>query len=213
VSEREHLRLLLAERRSARRARLQAENQLKAALVSLDPCLGALLGGLRGTALVRSLSARRRPELAPLLGLAKRALWLADELRLIDRELAELRALLCPRLLAEDGVGPLCSAQILVSAAEPSRLRSEASFAALAGVSPLEASSGQVKRHRLNRGGDRQLNWALHMSALNRIRYHAETRDYYDRLLAGGKSKREAIRIIKRVLAPRLYRALRAADA
>jgi transposase len=87
-------------------------------------------------------------------------------------------------------------------------LRSEASFAALAGVSPIEASSGQVKRHRLNRGGDRQLNWALHMAALNRIRFHPETHAYYERLLEKGKTKREAIRIVKRVLARRLYRTL-----
>jgi len=209
-SERERLRLLLAERRSARQARLQADNQLKAALVTLEPGLRRQLSELRGASLVRSLAARRRPELAPLLRLAKRSLWLAEELAEIDRELAELTARLCPRLLAEDGVGPLCTAQVLVSTAAPNRLRSEASFAALAGVSPIEASSGQVKRHRLNRGGDRQLNWALHMSALNRIRCHAETHAYYQRLLEDGKSKREAIRIVKRVLARRLYRTLMA---
>ena len=97
---------------------------------------------------------------------------------------------------------------MLVSSADPSRLRSEPAFAALAGVSPIEASSGPLKRHRLNRGGDRQLNWALHMSALNRIRYHPETRSYYGRLLERGKTKREAIRIVKRALAPRLYRTI-----
>jgi transposase len=102
---------------------------------------------------------------------------------------------------------------VLVSSADPSRLRSEPAFAALAGVSPIEASSGPLKRHRLNRGGDRQLNWALHMSALNRIRYHPETRSYYGRLLERGKTKREAIRIVKRALARRLYRTITADPA
>ena len=67
-------------------------------------------------------------------------------------------------------------------------MRSEASFAALAGTSPVDASSGKQRRHRLNRGGDRQLNWALHVIALQRIRHHPETTDYYERLLAAGKT-------------------------
>ena len=135
-------------------------------------------------------------------------MFLEQELAEIERELAQLTQALCPRLLAEPGIGPLCAAQVLVSAANPNRLRSEPAFAALAGVSPIEASSGPRKRHRLNRGGDRQLNWALHMSALNRIRYHPETRGYYQRLQDRGKTKREAIRIVKRALARRLYRVI-----
>jgi transposase len=208
--EREQLRLLLAERRSGQHARRQALNQLQAAIVTLDPPLRAQLQRLQPRALVRSIAARRQPALAPLKRLATRVALLEHELAEVDRELAELTARLCPRLLAEPGVGPLCTAQILVSAADPNRLQSEAAFAALAGVSPIEASSGTRKRHRLNRGGDRQLNWALHMSALNRIRYHQETSGYYQRLLDRGKNRREAIRIIKRVLARRLYRTLTA---
>jgi transposase len=92
-------------------------------------------------------------------------------------------------------------------------MRSDASFAALAGTSPVEASSGQVKRHRLSRGGDRQLNWALHLIAIQRIRHDPETRDYYTRLLASGKSKREALRCLKRALARRLYHLLAANPA
>jgi transposase len=208
---REQLRLLLAERRSGRRARLQALNQLKAAIVTLDPPLRARLGRLDLAALNRHALVRSTPPLAPLRRLSKRIQQLDRELADVDAELATLTRALCPQLLAEHGVGPLCTAQILVSAADPTRLRSEASFAALAGVSPIEASSGPIKRHRLNRGGDRQLNWALHMSALNRIRYHDETRAYYQRLLDNGKTKKEAIRIVKRVLARRLYRTLTAA--
>jgi transposase len=208
--ERERLRLLLAERRSAQRARLQARNQLKAGLVTLDPPLRATLNRLDPARLHRHKLVRQTVLLTPLRRLSKRIEQLERELADVDAELATLTRLLCPRLLAEPGVGPLCGAQVLVSAADPTRLRSEASFAALAGVSPIEASSGPIKRHRLNRGGDRQLNWALHMTALNRIRYHAETRTYYEHQLARGKTRREAIRIIKRVLARRLYHALTA---
>jgi transposase len=209
-SERERLRLLLAERRSAQHARLQARSQLKAALVTLDPPLRARLSHLDPARLSRDPLLRRTQELAPLRRLSTRIQQLERELAEIDTELASLTRRLCPQLLSEHGVGPLCTAQVLVSAADPRRLKNEASFAALAGVSPVEASSGPTKRHRLNRGGDRQLNWALHMCALNRIRYHPETRAYYQRLLQRGKSKKEAIRIVKRVLARRLYRTLTA---
>ncbi|HEX6702167.1 MAG TPA: IS110 family transposase [Gaiellaceae bacterium] len=206
--EREQLRLLLVERRSARHARQQALNQLRAAIITLDPPLRARLARHRPATLAGSASLRRRPELAPLRRLARRIVLLERELAEIDHELAQLTRTLCPRLLAEDGVGPVCAAQLLVSTGEPQRIRTEAAFAALAGVSPIEASSGPIKRHRLNRGGDRQLNWALHMSALNRIGYHPETRRYYQRQLHRGKTKREAIRITKRALARRLYRTL-----
>jgi transposase len=84
-------------------------------------------------------------------------------------------------------------------------MRSEASFAALAHTSPVDASSGKQRRRRLNRGGDRQLNWALHVVALQRIRHHPA---YYDRLLAGGKSMREARRCVKRALARHFYHRL-----
>jgi transposase len=170
--DRERLRLLLAERRSAQQSRTQAINQLKAALVTLDPPVRARLERLTPAQLVR----RRQPELAPLRRLAQRIRQLELELAETNRDLDTLTRTLCPELIDQSGVGPVCAAQILVSTADPSRLRSEASFAALAGVSPIEASSGITKRHRLNRGGDRQLNWALHMTALNRIRYHEETR-------------------------------------
>jgi transposase len=88
-------------------------------------------------------------------------------------------------------------------------MRSEASFAALAGTSPVDASSGKQRRHRLNRGGDRQLNWALQVVALPRIRHQAETGAYHQRLLAAGKTTREARRCVKRALARHFYKRLR----
>jgi transposase len=208
--ERERLRLLLLERRSARHARQQALNQLKAAIVTLDPPLRAELAQRPPAALARSTLLQRQ-QLAPLQRLAARIALLESELAEIDGELSQLTRALCPQLLRQPGVGPICAAQLLVSTADRHRIHTEPAFAALAGVSPVEASSGAIKRHRLNRSGDRQLNWALHMTALNRIRYHAETRDYYQRQLDRGKTKREALRIVKRALARRLYRTLTAA--
>jgi transposase len=87
-------------------------------------------------------------------------------------------------------------------------MTSEASFAALAGTSPVDASSGKQRRHRLNRGGDRQLNWALHVVALQRIRHHPQTAAYYQRLIAAGKTAREARRCVKRALARHFFHRL-----
>ena len=140
--------------------------------------------------------------------LAARIGQLDQELRTIDDTIEQIVAELAPALLNEYGVGPFCAAQLLVSVGDPRRLRSEASLARLAGVSPLPASSGKTIRHRLNRGGDRQLNYALHVIALHRIRFHPETRAYQQRLLDRGKTRREAMRCIKRALTRRLYRLL-----
>jgi transposase len=213
--QREELRVLLLERRGARQAQTAALNQLHALVITAPPGLRERLERLRGLALARRAAAVRSPEgFAPSLRrLARRALALAAEVELVDGELARLVQALAPALLAECGVGPVCAAQLIVSSGDPRRMRSEAAFAALAGASPVDASSGRQQRHRLNRGGDRQLNAALYVIALNRKHTHAATRAYYERLLAGGKTKREALRCVKRVLARHFYRHLRALDS
>jgi transposase len=86
-----------------------------------------------------------------------------------------------------------------------SRLHSEASFAALCGASPIEASSGKTQRHRLNRGGDRQANRALYTVALTRIRWDQRTRDYLTKRTSQGKTRRETIRCLKRFIAREIY--------
>jgi transposase len=129
----------------------------------------------------------------------------------IDRTLSGIVKELAPYLLAECGVGAVCAAQLLVSSGDYERMASEASFAALAGTSPIEASSGKQQRHRLNRGGDRQLNWALHVIALQRVHHHAETAAYYQRLLDTGKTTKEAKRCVKRALARHFYHQLKQA--
>ena len=115
---------------------------------------------------------------------------------------------LAPHLLDEPGVGPLAAAQLLLSWSHPGRFRSEAAFASLAGTAPIPASSGQVIRHRLNRGGDRQLNRALHTIVISRLGHHPETKRYAARRTAEGKTPREIRRCLKRHLARRLYRLL-----
>lgn len=208
---REDLRLLLLERRGAMRARTAALNQLSALVVTAPEHVRERLGALSGERLAQA-AARLRPREEVVNGvlrrLGKRAERLSKEVADAEHALATLVAELAPELLEECGVGPVCAAQLLVSSGDRERMRSEASFAALAGTSPVEASSGKQRRHRLNRGGDRQLNWALHVVALQRIRNHAETSAYYERLLAAGKTTREARRCVKRALARHFYRRL-----
>jgi transposase len=209
---REDLRVLLLERRSAIQARTATLNQLSALLVTAPDQLRERLGTLSGDRLARA-AARLRPNPEVSTGvlrrLGRRAEQLARELAEAEEALAQLVAELAPNLLEECGVGPVCAAQLLVSSGDPARMKSEASFAALAGASPVDASSGKQQRHRLNRGGDRQLNWALHVVALHRIRHHTQTTSYYQRLLATGKTSREARRCVKRALARHFYRRLR----
>jgi transposase len=193
---REDLRLLLLERRGAMQARNAALNQLNALLVTAPDRTRARLGALAGEHLARA-AARLRPSGEAMNGvlrrLGRRAERLSKELAEVEGALAEILTEVAPDLLDECGVGPVCGAQLLVSSGDPSRMKNEASFAALAGTSPVDASSGKQQRHRLNRGGDRQLNWALHVIALQRIRHHDQTSAYYQRLLAAGKTTREAV--------------------
>ena len=119
---------------------------------------------------------------------------------------SDTSARLVPELLDEPGVGPIVAAQLIVACSHHDRVRSEACFARLAGVAPLPASSGQTTRHRLSRGGDRQLNRALHTVILHRRQHDPATRDYIARRVAEGKSPRDATRSLKRYLARHLYR-------
>jgi transposase len=209
--QREQLRMLLVERRGATQARTAALNQLHALVVTAPDALRERLTGLSHARLVATATRLRSSSDGScdvLRRIAKRAEALAREIAEVDRSLRMLVNQLAPHLLAECGVGAVCAAQLLVSSGDPKRMKSEASFAALAGTSPVDASSGKQQRHRLNRGGDRQLNWALHVIALQRVHHHAETRAYYQRLLTAGKTTREAKRCVKRALARRLYREL-----
>lgn len=137
---------------------------------------------------------------------------LAGQADAYETEMKRLVEAMAPGLLAQPGVGTLTAAQILVSWTHSGRIASEAAFASLAGVAPIPASSGQTVRHRLNHGGDRKLNTALHMVVLSRCRYDQTTRDYVARRSAEGKTQREIRRCLKRYLARQLFRFLNALD-
>jgi len=113
---------------------------------------------------------------------------------------------LAPELIARNSIGHNGAAQLLLTAGENSeRLRSEASFAALCGVSPVPASSGKTIRHRLNRGGDRAANSALHIIAIGRLRTDTATKAYVAKRIAEGHSKLDAIRALKRYIAREVF--------
>ena len=214
---REALRLLLVARRSAVDVRREALVQLRSVIVTAPDHLREELRGLpvqrlldRCTGLRRSTTATPDELTARLVlrSLARRIEAATVEAAELEREiLAHVRAL-APELLEEPGVGAIVAAQLLVAWSHPGRVRSEAAFARLAGVAPLPASSGQTSRHRLSRGGDRQLNRALHTIVLHRRQHDPATRDYIARRTAEGKSCRDATRLLKRYLARRVYRLL-----
>lgn len=207
--QREQLRLLLAERRGAVRAHTAALNQLRGMIVTAPDELRGRLAPLSTKRLAKTTARLRAQGPAEVIRrTGRRAEYLAKEIREIEHSLTVLLAELAPQLLEECGVGIVCAAQLLVSSGEASRMQSEASFAALAGTSPVDASSGKQQRHRLNHGGDRQLNWALPMIALQPIQRHAPTASYHQRLLAKGKTRKEARRCIKRALARHFYHQL-----
>jgi transposase len=144
-----------------------------------------------------------------LRSVARRYEALSEEIAELDAHLGRLVAQVAPELVSLAGIGTENAATLLIVAADnPQRLRSEASFASLCGVSPIEASSGKVVRHRLNRGGNREANRALYMICLSRMRRDLRTQEYVARRTAEGKSKREIIRCLKRYLAREVYRVL-----
>jgi transposase len=145
-----------------------------------------------------------------LKSLAGRILELNDEIGALDELIATLVREINPRLLGRCGIGIDIAGQLLVTAGDnPGRMRSEAGFAMLCGVAPLPASSGQTTRHRLNRGGDRGANSALHMATVCRMRLDPRTRAYVARRRADGLSKREIIRCLKRYIAREVFQLLR----
>jgi transposase len=214
---REALRLLLVARRSAVDVRREALGQLRGVIVTAPDKLRDELRGLPVGKLLERCSQLRRSsaisadELATRLvlrSLARRIEAATLEAAELEHELlGHLRAL-APALLKEPGVGPIVAAQLIVTWSHPGRVRSEAAFARLAGVAPVPASSGKTTRHRLSRGGDRQLNRALHTMVLHRRQHDPATKDYIAKRIAEGKSKRDATRLLKRYLARHLYRLL-----
>jgi hypothetical protein len=214
----EAIRALQVARRSAVKARTQAMNQIRGLLVTAPAVLREQVDGLPRAELVAVL-ARLRPgtDLARPLHAAKAALRaLARRHRLLDAEIADLDGQLAPlvsqaapALLDLTGVGVQTAGQLLTTAGDnPQRMGSEAAFARLAGVAPIPASSGRTHRHRLNRGGDRAANHALHMIVVVRMRHDPRTRAYVARRTAEGLSTKEIMRCLKRFVAREVFHAL-----
>ncbi|MDF2585501.1 MAG: transposase [Mycobacterium sp.] len=146
---------------------------------------------------------------AEAVRLAKRVVDLSQELIGNQAEMIGLiRSSKAAELLDKIGVGPVTAGVVYTAWSHAGRVRSEAAFAALAGVSPIPASSGNTTRHRLNRGGDRRLNRALHMAVVTRMTHDPETRAYVERRRAEGRTTKEIRRVLKRYLARQLYRTL-----
>jgi len=140
---------------------------------------------------------------------ARRYEVLSEEIAQLSVQLDRLVLETAPQLVSLPGIGTDHAATLLIVAGDnPQRLRSEASFASLCGVSPVQASSGKVVRHRLNRGGNRDANRALYMICLARMRRDRRTQEYVARRTAEGKSRREIIRCLKRYVAREVYRVL-----
>jgi transposase len=217
--DREALRVLHVCRRHYSDTRTAAVNLFKSLILTADDELreqfrsrstvrqlqhaAALVGDTPGSTLERL----RRSQLRVL----------AEQIHALDRmlkdNLADIRALvqtMCPALLEQPGIGPVTAAIALTAWSHHGRFRSEAAFAALAGVSPVPASSGRTVRHRLNRGGDRTLNAALHTVAKSRQRCHQPTKDYIARRTAEGRTAPEITRNLKRYIARQIWRIIQA---
>jgi len=210
----ERIRLFKLAKGSAIKSRAQAINQLKAILIGADPALRDSMTGLSNPKLVRRCADLDpgRPDTPraaaeyTLRLLARRIIELTREADDLNQRITDAINVHTPELLQRYGVGPDTAAALLLAAGDnPHRLTSEASFAALCGASPIEMSSGKTQRRRLNRGGDRQANSALYMIVIARLRWDPRTRAYIDRRVHEGKTRREAIRCLKRYVARELY--------
>jgi transposase len=207
------LRLLVDHRERLIRHRVELNSTLLWHLHDLWPELvlpgGALFSRKRGTRISRRLA---RAEQTMRVRIARDELRRLRELTLavrrLEREITELVTSIAPQLLNQPGFGPLIAAKLVGEIAGAQRFATPAKLARAAGVAPIPASSGNTRRQRLDQGGNRQINAALHRVIVTRARCHQPTRDYIARRRAEGKSTREAIRCLKRYLTRHLWRLL-----
>lgn len=208
--------------RSAKSARIQAINQIKSLVVTAPDQLRRALEGLTNKQLVGTVARFRITSDPGVVNTTKMAMRsLGCRVEYLEEEIAELKAFRDPlvdeaapeELLDEFGVGPDVAASLLITyGANPDRIRNEAALAALCGVSAVDASSGLQQRHRLNRGGDRQANHALWRIVTVCLAHHQPTRDYIAKRISEGKTRKEAIRSLKRHLARRIWKILTPID-
>jgi transposase len=208
------LKLLVDHRDDLVAERRRCQQRLRWHLHELDPSLRVPLGALdRGLWLERLGRRLVRYEQSTQVWIARELLArcrsLTRAIAGLERELQERTQTAAPRLLELPGCGPLSAAKLLCEIGPIERFQSDAQLARHAGVAPLEASSGKQRRHRLDRGGNRQLNCALHRIAITQGRVHGPARAYLERKQSEGKSRREAIRCLKRQLARTVYTTLK----
>jgi transposase len=210
------LQMLLVAYHSVVSERSRLYNQLQALHVTAPATLRERVGTARnGAKLAQRLTGMRtRPNaslqenttLQVLRDIANRTRALDQQAKEYNRQIDTLARELAPALMDEPGVGPICAAKLI--AFNPTRFKSEAAFARANGTAPQPASSGKTVRHRLSRGGDRQINTAIYTIALSRSVHHAPSRAYIQRRTKEGKTKREAMRSLKRYLSRDLYNKL-----
>jgi transposase len=216
--DREALGILLSARQELTTTATAQTNRLRALLrdgddADRDTARACRLSGTTLTALAcrPQPTGASRAHVVRHAEIRRLALALRDAARQRKTNYAQLATIveeLAPGLTSRPGIGPISAAQAIVSFSHPGRCRHDAAFARLAGTSPLQASSGQTTRHRLNRGGDRALNKAIHIIATSRMRCDPATIAYVTRRRAEGKTTREIRRCLKRYIARQLYRAL-----
>jgi transposase len=212
----ESMRVLRVARASARKSRTQALNQMRALISTAPDPIRAELRGLNVFHLLERTSTYRPGAKRDIVSLTKFTLrMLARRAITLEEEIAEIDAILkpmvketAPELVSTLGIGTDAASALLVAAGDnPQRLRNEAAFAHLCGVSPIDASSKQ-HRHRLNRSGDRQANSALWHIVLTRMLYDPRTTEYIDRRTKEGLTKKEAVRCLKRYVAREVFNLL-----
>jgi len=209
------VRLLVDHRERLVRQRVGLNNTLQWHLHDLWPELelpgSSLFYGRWGPRIARRLA---RAEQTMRVRIARdelrRLRELTQAINQLEREIAGLVAQVAPQLLCEPGFGPLTAAKLVGEIAGADRFSSDAKLARAAGLAPIPVSSGRTNRHRLDRGGNRQINAAIHRVAVTRARCHPETIEFLARKKSEGKTHREAIRCLKRHLARRIWHLLRA---
>jgi transposase len=212
------LKLLVVHRDDLVDERRRAQQRLRWHLHELDPTLTIAPGALDRAVQLERVSrwlARREQTVRVRIArdLVGRCRTLTRAIIELERELALITAQIAPALLELPGCGALTAAKLLAEIGPIERFQTDAQLARHGGVAPLEASSGRVRRHRLDRGGNRQLNCALHRIAVTQARIHPAARAYLERKQAEGKSRREAIRCLKRQLARVVFNTLKASPA
>ena len=210
--ELEALRMLVDRREELAKQRTQTANRLQRLLAELTPGRAkkdittaqakAILAGVRPRDLVGKTQRRLAAEqLAELVVIEKK-------IKALTTELKQMVAATGSRLMELPGVGPIVAARVLADVGDVTRFADRNRFASWTGTAPIEASSGEVVRHRLSRAGNRRMNHMIHIAAATQIRLDTEGRAYYRRKLAAGKTRMEAMRCLKRRISDALYRQL-----